>query len=188
MSGSERRLGIIKDILLSVDAHTRYDLYFTDRRVAIVCMGKTGRYESTQGQMGFVPSAFGVPPPVDSYVEKTPKTQAIEDEIRDWSIDDLLRLSKKSCFYTYEEIQEVKLIIGRHLKFTILSEDCESKFSPNQEQLAQLIEILPTIDALRNKFSIAGKWSVLQEIFRGQFSRENRATASLSGRPADSLH
>ena len=76
-------------------------------------------------------------------------------------MDDLLKLSKKSCFYTNEEIEEVKLVWGKKPKFVILSRDCESKFVPNGEQFKELIEILPTIEALRDKFWIAGKWSQL---------------------------
>ena len=51
---------------------TRYDVYFTDRRVAIVCMGRAERFESeTEEPLSYMPSAFGVPAPVAPYMEKT---------------------------------------------------------------------------------------------------------------------
>ena len=167
MSDSEKQLGFIRDIFLPLDINTRYDFYFTDKRIAIVCMGRANRFESeTLDRVSLMPSAFGVPSPASSYVEKTEDRQSIDEKIKNWSLDDILKLSKKSCFYALEEIEEVKLILGHKPKFVILSKECESKFSPNEEQLKQLIEILPTIETLRKKFAIAGSWNTLQEIFK----------------------
>ncbi len=80
------------------------------------------------------------------------------------SLDDILKLSKKSCFYTNDEVEKVKLICGHSPKFIILSKECESKFSPDEEQLKQITEILTTIEPLRNKLWIAGKWNNLLEM------------------------
>jgi len=172
VSSSEKQLGIVRDIVLPLDIHTRYDFYFTDKRIAIVCMGKANRLETEkQEQISLMPSAFGVPPPATSYVEKTQNTQSIEEEIKNWSLNDILKVSKKSCFYTYDEIEEVKLTLGHKPKFIILSKECESKFSPNEEQIVQLYEILPSIETLRNKFSIAGNWSILRELFEASFCK-----------------
>ncbi len=171
MSSSEKQLGIIRDIILPLDINTRYDVYFTDERVAIVCMGKANRFESEKlTQVSSIPSAFGVPPVTSSYIEKTENIQDFDQEIRNLSIDDLLKLSKKSCFYSYDEIEEVKLILGPKPKFIILSKECESKFFPDEEQFKQLSQILRSIETLRNKFSIAGSWNILQEIFKAAFS------------------
>ena len=64
-------MGVVKDVVLPVDVRTRYDVYFTDRRVAIVCMGRAERFESeTEEPLSYMPSAFGVPAPVGSHVEK----------------------------------------------------------------------------------------------------------------------
>jgi hypothetical protein len=165
MSSSERLLGIVKDLVLPVDIRTRYDIYLTDRRVAIACMGRADRFESdTSEQLSFMPSVFGVPPPVSSYVEKTENRQSIDEKIKDWPLDDILKLSKKSCFYTHDEVEKVKLVLGHSPKFIILSKDCESKFSPDEEQLKQLIEILSTIESLRKKLWIAGKWNMLLDM------------------------
>ncbi len=72
MLSSEKLLGIVKDVVLPVDVRTRYDVYFTDKRVAIVCMGRADRFESeTSEPLSIMPSVFGVPPPMSSYVEKT---------------------------------------------------------------------------------------------------------------------
>ena len=162
MSGSERVLGVVKDVVLPVDVRTRYDVYFTDRRVAIVCMGNAVRFETDeQDQVSLMPSVFGVPPPMGSNTEKAQNKPSIDEEVKGLSLDDLLKLSKKSCFYTLDEIEKVELVCSRSPKFVVLSKDCESKFSPDGEQFKQLIEILPTIKALKGKFWIAGKWNVL---------------------------
>ena len=174
MSDSEMLLGIVKDIILPVDVNTRYDGYFTDKRVAIVCMGKANRFETqAAGPITFLPSAFGVPAPIDPCIEKEPKGQTIDEETKNWSIGDLLKLSKKSCYYTHEEIEEIKLLLGHKPKFTILSKDCESKFSPSEEQVFQLIEILPKINTLRGKFSVAGNWNLLEAIFKEHFRSQD---------------
>lgn len=162
MLDSEKTLGIVKDVVLPVDAKTRYDVYFTDRRVAIVCMGRAERFEAEmQEQLSFVPSAFGVPPPMGSNTKKARDKPSIDEEIKGLSLDDLLKLSKKSCFYTLDEIKKIELVCSRSPKFVIMSEDCESKFSPDEEQFKQLIEILPTIPELKDKIWIAGKWNAL---------------------------
>jgi hypothetical protein len=174
VSSSEKLLGIIKDIVLPLDINTRYDFYFTDKRFAIVCLGKANRFESEPlDRVSLMPSPFGVPLPADSYLEKTPNRKSIDEETKNWSLDNLLKLSKKSCFYTHDEIEEVKLILGHKPKLIILSKECESKFSPDEEQLKQLIEILPTLETLRNKFSIAGSWITLQEIFKESLCKQN---------------
>jgi len=162
MSSSEKVFGIVRDMVLPADARMRYDVYFTDRRVAIVCMGRADRFESeTEEPFSLMPSVFGVPPPMGSQPEKAEGKPSIDQEVEGWSLDQILKLSKKSCFYTNEEIEEVRLIFGRTLKFVILSSDCESKFSPDEEQFKQLSEILPTVEPLRNKLWIAGKWNML---------------------------
>jgi len=165
----EKQLEIIRDVLLPSDAKRRYDIYITDKRIAIVCMGKAKHLEAESFEpISVVPSAFGVPPPAETLVEKIPDTSQVEEEIKNWRLDDILRLSKRSGYYAYEEIQEVKLIVGHNPKFEILSEDCESKFSPNPEQMETLIELLPSIEQLKHKLAIAGNWNILQEIFRAQ--------------------
>ena len=74
MSSSEKQLGIIRDIILPLDINTRYDVYFTDKRVAIVCMGRANRFESeTLEEVSSIPSPFGIPSITSSYIEKTEK-------------------------------------------------------------------------------------------------------------------
>jgi len=165
MSKSEKQLGLVKDIVLPIDAHTRYDIYFTDKRIAIVCMGKANRFESeASGQVSIMPSAFGVPQVTSSFIDKTEDKQTIDEETKNLSLDELLKLSKKSCFYTYDEIDVVRLICGHSAKFIILSKECESKLSPDPEQFKKLTEILRTIEPLRNKLWIAGKWTTLLKL------------------------
>jgi hypothetical protein len=172
MSSSEKLLAIVKDIVLPLDINTRYDVYFTDNRIAIVCMGRANRFESEKlTQVSTIPSPFGVPAVTSSYIEKTEDKQAIDEEIKNLPLNEILKLSKKSCFYTHDEIEEVKLIAGHKPKFIILSKECESKFSPNKEQFKHLSEILPTIETLRDKFSIAGSWNLLKEMFNAPFCK-----------------
>ena len=154
MPDSERQIGVITDILLPVDPQTRYDIYFTDKRIAIVCMGPSNRFDGVSESRSFL---FGVAPeaPTNAYEERKNR-QTIEAEINQLPINEKLKLSKKSCFYTYQEIEEVKLISGKKQKFAILSEECISKFAPNLEQFNQLADLLPTIEALKGKTSIIG--------------------------------
>lgn len=156
MSNSERQYGVIEDILLPLDSATRYDVYFTDKRVAIVCMGHSKRFESEVLERRSY--LFGVAPEaLINAEEQLRNKQAIEEQITELPLDEKLKLSKKSCFYTYDEIEEVKLVSGKKPKFVILSQECISKFSPNQEQFRQLKDLLPTIQMLNHKLSIIGE-------------------------------
>ena len=153
MSDFERELGVIKDILLPLDKSTRYDVYFTDKRIAIVCMGHSSRIDS-----GVAPNRsflFGIAPE-GLPSERRRDNRTIEEEINGLSLDEKLKLSKKSCLYTYEEIEEVKLVSGKKPKFVILSDECVSKFSPTEEQFRLLTGLLPTIEMLKSKTSIFG--------------------------------
>lgn len=155
MLGSERQLGIIEDILLPLDIGTRYDVYFTDKRIAIVCMGSTNRVD--YGTLGRRSLILGVAPAVLMYADEKRKNKQIDEEqIKNLTMDQILKLSEKSCFYAYDEIEMVKLISRNKLKFIILSKECESKFSPNEEQFKQLSDLLPTIEMLKNKLSVFG--------------------------------
>jgi ribosomal protein L40E len=153
--GSERQLGIIEDLPLPLDIATRYDVYFTDRRIAIVCMGHSSRFDS--GLTERRSYLFGVAPEaLTSVDEQRRNRQMIEAQIKVLALDEKMKLSKKSCFYTYDEIEEVKLVSGKNHKFIILSKECVSKFVPNEEQFKQLTELLPKIDELKNKLSVFG--------------------------------
>lgn len=165
VSNSERLLGIIRDIVLPLDINSRYDVYFTDKRIGIVCMGRAERFESGESaQVSLVPQAFGVPPPASTYIEKPLDREKFEEEIKKLPLDSLLKLSKKSSFYTYNEIEEIKLAAGPKPKFVILSEECESKFSLSEEQLWQLTEILPSIEALKGKLWVSGEWNTIHDL------------------------
>ena len=151
---SERQLGIIVDLLLPLDFATRYDVYFTDKRIAIVCMGKADRVGEALVSR---PLIFGVTPPgLTNKDEERKNKQIAQEQINKLTVDEKLKLSKKSCFYNYDEIEEVKLISGKKLKFIILSQECVSKFSPDEKQFKQLTDLLPKIEMLKNKISIFG--------------------------------
>jgi hypothetical protein len=162
LSDVEKTVGLIQDVLLPLDADTRYDLYFTDRRIAIVCMGHSERAEfgRTYSPLTFIaPTSTSI----DRENQKRINRVILEEEVGKLSMDDKLRLSKKSCYYSYDEIEEVKLVLSKKPKFVILSKDCESKFAPTENQLKQLNDLLPSIEGLKNKLSEAGSWSVMHQ-------------------------
>ncbi len=157
----EQQLAIIKNVPLLFDIDTRYDLYFTDKRIAIVCIGNADSVDNGKSGrrliVGDAPAAF-------LHAEDTKKNkQNGEEPINNLSLDEILQRSEKSCFYTYEEIVAVKLISGTNkLKFIILSKEYESKFLPDEGQFQLLIDLLPTIETLKNKLSIFSVWKAAQ--------------------------
>jgi hypothetical protein len=151
----EKQLGIIVNLLLPLDITTRYDVYFTDKRIGIVCMGKADHsdhevLESCSLFPGITPAV------IMNTFEERKNRQILEEQIGRLTLDEKLRLSKKSWFYSYHEIEEIKLISGKKPKFIILSQECVSKFSPNEIQFKQLTDLLPTVEMLKNKLSIFG--------------------------------
>ena len=167
LQDSENRLGIIRDVLLTADPKTRYDLYFTDQRIAIAYMGKAKRFEADSLEViSVLPPAFGVPAPLQSAASKTAERHIMEEELSKICLDDLLKLSEKSCFYNYDEIQEAKLVFGRKPRFEVYSEEYESKFEPNAQQAEEILRLALSVEALKSKLWVAGKWSVLKEIFK----------------------
>ena len=118
-------------------------------------MGHSSRFDSDVSERrSFL---FGVAPEAITNADEKKNIQMIEAQIKELTLEEKMKLSKKSCFYTYSEIEEVKLILGKKSKLTILSKECISKFSPDKEQVKQLIDLLPSIEMLKNKFSIFGK-------------------------------
>jgi hypothetical protein len=158
MVDSERQFGVIRDILFPKDPSTRYDVYFTDKRIAIICMGPSKRFDEVAQGRSFL---FGIAPeaPTNASEERINR-QKIDQEINQLSLNEKLNLSKKSCYYTYQEIEEIKLIFGKKPRFAILSEDCMTKLAPTLEQFKQLADLLPTIEGLNDKTSIIGNLSL----------------------------
>jgi hypothetical protein len=156
MFNPEQQLGIIEDLPLPLDITTRYDVYFTDKRIAIVCMGHSRRFDSGVPERRSY--LFGVAPEAFTNSDEQGKNrQIMEAQIKELTLDEKIKLSKKSCFYTFDEIEEVKLTSGKKPKFIILSQECISKFSPDEEQFKQLTDLLPTIEMLKNRLSFFGK-------------------------------
>jgi ribosomal protein L40E len=165
MSNQEKQIVVIQDIVLPADYNSRYDLYVTDRRIAIVCMGLIDRYGYDSFNLYKYPSsAAAVTPPLTYVDERDAKLKKMEEELGKVQLDDLLKLSKKSCEYTNEEIEALKLGWGKNPKFIIQSEDCESRLSPNQEQFTQLIKTFTSVESLSKKLKVAGNWLELKQI------------------------
>ena len=110
------------------------------------------------------PSASAAVTPSLTYVENRSEVETVEEELSRMPINDILKLSKKSCYYTYEEIEELRLVWGKKPKFAILSQDSESKFAPDEAQFKQLIDLLSKIEPLSSKLEVAGNWRDIQGI------------------------
>ena len=130
-------------------------------------MGKAKRFEADSLEViSVLPPAFGVPAPLQSAASETAEKHIVEEELSKICLDDLLKLSEKSCFYTYEEIHEAKLVFGRKPRFEVYSEEYESKFELNAQQQEEILKLSLTIEPLKSKPSVKGKWNVLREIFK----------------------
>ena len=161
MTNIEKQVGVVKDLILPVDSATRYDVYFTDKRIAIAYMGRADR---SHGNDTYSLVPFAPAPITSTSMEQRKKDrQMMEEQISHLPLDQLLSLSKKSCEYSYDEVEEVKLVAGKRLKFVILSKEYESKFAPNNEQFGQLSELLPKIEMLKDKLTLYGSWKPSDE-------------------------
>jgi hypothetical protein len=163
MPNEEKQLAVIPDVILSADINTRYDIHFTDRRIAIVCMGPANRFGYGIGKLHAFPAASSAITPPLTYVDEKDKVE-VEEELSTVPLDELLELSKKSCQYAIKEIQTLRLIWGKRPKLVILSEDFESKFAPDEEQFKQLLDLLTTTEPYCSKLEVAGSWVQLQEL------------------------
>jgi hypothetical protein len=163
LSSQENELAVIPDLVLPADINTRYDVYFTDKRIAIVCMGPVNRFGYGLGKIHTYPAASSAISPPMSYVDEKDKVN-VEEELSTMPLDELLKLSKKSCVYAIKEIQTLRLIWGKKPKLVILSEDFESKFAPDEQQFKQLLDLLTVEEPYCSKLEVAGKWMQLQEL------------------------
>jgi hypothetical protein len=163
MSTQEEQLLVIPDVVLPADINTRYDIYFTDRRIAIVCMGLVDRYGYSMGKMHAFPAASSAVTPPMTYVDEKDTAEA-EEQLSTVPLNDLLKLSKKSCQYALDEIEAVKLIWGKQPKFMVQSQDCESRFTPDEVQFKELLDILTSFEPLSDKLKVAGSWKQLQAL------------------------
>jgi hypothetical protein len=163
VTSQESELAVIPDVVLPGDINTRYDIHFTDKRIAIVCMGPADRFGYGIGKMRTFPSASSAVTPPLTYVDEKDKVD-VEEELSTVPLDELLKLSKKSCVYTFKEIQTLRLIWGKRPKLLILSEDFESKFAPDEMQFKELLDLLTTTEPYCSKLEVAGSWVQLQEL------------------------
>ena len=150
MQNSEQQLAIIKDIVFQRDPQYRYDAYFTNKRVAIIGIGK--KSDTVYGPGGIVGGLIVEGINAIDRKKKREQLKKKDEQISDLSLDALLGLNgKKSCFYTYDEIEEIKLIKAKQLKLVLLSGEFETELSPDETQFNQLGELLPRIEALKGK-------------------------------------
>lgn len=96
MSFPEKQLSIIRDVVLPADYNARYDIYFTDRRIAIVYMGIVDRYTREPFNIrAFPSSAAAVTPPLTYVDKREAKQKLVEEELSNMPLDQILKLSKK---------------------------------------------------------------------------------------------
>ncbi|HSV50207.1 MAG TPA: zinc ribbon domain-containing protein [Candidatus Acidoferrales bacterium] len=165
MSSQEKQLQIVRDVVLQADVNARYDLYFTNSRLAIIYMGKIDRYGNELFKIRSVPTtSSAVSPPLTYVDERTSQVKAVEEELSTMPLDQIMRLSKKNSDYTYDEIEEFQLFWGEEPEFAILSADYETEVGLNQEQFKQLLEFITGYETLSNKLVVSGNWKQLKEI------------------------
>jgi hypothetical protein len=165
MSSQEKQLQIIRDVVLQTDVNARYDLYFTDSRVAIIYMGKIDRYNNEMFQKGSYPStSTAVSPPMAIVDSRSAEVKAVEEELSHMSLDQIMRLSKKNSEYTYDEIEEFQLFWGEEPELAILSADYETELGLDKEQFKQLLEFMTGYGPLSDKLVVSGNWKQLKEI------------------------
>lgn len=168
MSNQEKQLQIIRDVVLQTDVNARYDLYFTDSRVAIIYMGKLDRYNNQMYQNRSYPSTSTAVSPPMAYVDsRAVEVKAVEEELSHMPLDQIMRLSKKNSDYTYDEIEEVQLFWGEEPELAFLSADYETEVGLNQEQFKQLLEFITRNTTLSDKLVVSGNWKQLKEILNG---------------------
>jgi hypothetical protein len=126
-------------------------------------MGPIDRYGYSMGKMHTFPSASGAVTPPMTYVDEKDTAEA-EEQLSTVPLNDLLKLSKKSCQYTLDEVEALKLIWGKQPKFVVQSQDCESRFTPDEVQFNQLLELLTSFEPLSDKLKVAGNWKQLQAL------------------------
>lgn len=101
MPTSEILLGLITDIILPLDIHTRYDLYFTDKRIAIVSMGNTDRVDYGKlGRRALISAAVGVAPAIFMYADEARTNKPVQKkEVEGLTLDELLKLQEELLLY-----------------------------------------------------------------------------------------
>jgi hypothetical protein len=177
MSNQEKQLQIIRDVVLQTDVNARYDLYFTDSRIAIIYMGKIDRYNNQMYQNRSYPSTSTAVSPPMAYVDsRTAEVKAVEEELSHMPLDQIMRLSKKNSDYSYDEIEEVQLFWGEEPELAILSADYETEIGLNQEQFKQLLEFITGYEPLSDKLVVSGNWKQLKEILNGVSKKAEQQT------------
>jgi hypothetical protein len=154
MSSPERQIGIIRDIIVSRDSNNRFDLFFTDRRIAIIYVGGKG---NSFAMMGLIGSLIGEGiTALDRKIAKD-NIKATEENMKNYSLDELISMEKRNCFYTYDEIEEIIFYPLKqpqgYFKFIILTEEFEGEFTINQEQFTKIRDLLSSVVVLKGKLT-----------------------------------
>ena len=141
MATSERLLGIVKDVVLPADFRTRYDVYFTDRRVAIVCLGRAERFESeTEQPLSIMPSAFGIPAPIGSSAGKQQDKESIDEKIRDWALRRRFEAQQKKLHLHEPRNRRHQTCLGKNTQIRDTKQGLRIQICPQRRTVPAAIE------------------------------------------------
>ena len=143
---SERQIAVIKDIQYADDYLSTYDLYVTNRRLAVI-----------QTKFGYVGSNF-----VDIIEQRdeaaVKRKKELKEKFESLSLDEKIGCRYENFAVNYEEITQIKLndkhFPWREATLKIVSKKKKAKFYPTKEQFEQLTDVLSSIGALWEKLVI----------------------------------
>ena len=159
MQNSERQIAVINDILLTDDPMSMYDLYVTDQRLVVI---DSKNYFGGSCIGGLIGSMLtDAMEQVDEAAAK--KQKELREKFEGLSLDEKLKSFFKNFAINYDETKQVTLndphSRWRKASLKINSGKKHVKFQPTKEQFEQLTNILPNIEALKQKLTINTKES-----------------------------
>jgi hypothetical protein len=144
MENAERQIAFFKNIILSKDLASKYDLYVTDKRLVVIKTGPRPRYLGHWLAGTLIGQNWAEP------IEK--------EKMKDLALDEMLRKDKKSFALAYDNIEKIQLLDPKSRwkdrTLDVKSGETQTKFILNKEQFEQLSTALPGIVALRGKIEI----------------------------------
>jgi hypothetical protein len=162
MQNPERQIAVIRDILCTDDYLSKYDLYITDRRLAVI---KTKHfYNDGTGGVGWYLVGSNLVDIIEQRDEAAAKRKKeLKEKFENLSLDEKIGCRYENFAVNYEEIIQIKLneqhFPWREATLKIVSKEKKAKFHPTKEQFEQLSDVLSNIGALWKKLIIHKKRS-----------------------------
>lgn len=153
MQNSERLIALIRTICEESWSKVYYDLFLTDKRMVLI--HKKSKLDSKYGTLiggaagGMVGAILGAVIE-NAVVSNRKKKEEFEDAP---SLDELLKVDKKSFAVTYEDLKWFKLNRSRseYCSIVFKTEKAVRTFYVIEERAEQLSKVLPDIVALNEK-------------------------------------